>query len=145
MNDKNPYSPETWQLFLDLVEPDLDSLTQEEVRQELRASGIDCASVLDRVKSSIQKHADRAALTQASQKRERLLRPAPGPLDAVRKTRDALLDEIRKLIDPVLAQVYMNKMEKAASDNDLSSLLEDLQEAKKLNEDFEEDNGTPET
>jgi hypothetical protein len=62
-------------------------------------------------------------------------------LDPVKKTRDALLDAIRGLGNPGLAQVYMNRMEQAATDQDLQSLLEDLEQAKALENDTEGGHG----
>lgn len=141
MKDKNPYSPETWAEFLDLIGPDADGLTRDEVQQELRASGIDAAAVLGRVRNTIQRHTDRETLGQAGQKREKLLRSKPSVFDPVKKTRDALLDAIRGLGNPGLAQVYMNRMEQAATDEDLQSLLEDLEQAKALGNDPEGGDG----
>lgn len=132
MSDKPPYSPAAWEKFLEMVGPDTDSLTRDEVQKELRASGIDPTSVLNRVKNTIQRHADREALKQAAKKREEILRSNPGTLDPIKMTRDALLDAIRGLGNPGLAQVYMNRMEQAATDEDLQSLLVDLEQAKAL-------------
>lgn len=144
MSGNNPYSPETWAKFLDLVGPDADSLPREDVQQELRASGVDTDAVLNRVKNTIQRHADREALRQAAAKREELLRSKPGMLDPVKKTRDVLLEGIRGLGNPGLAQVYMNRMEQAATDEDLQSLLEDLEQAKALGNPPEDGHGEAE-
>ena len=141
MNDKPPYSPETWNKFLDLIGPDTDELTREEVQKQLRASGVDTAAILSRVRNTIQRHADRESLAQAAQKRDQLLRSQPSVLDSVKKTRDALLDAIRSLGNPGLAQVYMNRMEQAATDEDLQSLLEDLEQAKAVGNDPEGGHG----
>ena len=141
MNDKPPYSPETWNKFLDLIGPDTDELTREEVQKQLRASGVDTAAILSRVRNTIQRHADRESLAQAAQKRDQLLRSQPSVLDSVKKTRDALLDAIRSLGNPGLAQVYMNRMEQAATDEDLQSLLEDLEQAKAVGNDPEDGHG----
>ncbi len=144
MNDKNPYSPETWAKLLDLVEPDVDSLTQEEVQQELRSLGIDAAAILSRVRDTIQRHADRETLSQAAQRREILLRSKPSVFDPVKRTRDALLEAIRSLGDPGLAGVFMNRMEQAATVEDLQSLIEDLEQAKALGNDPEDGHGEAE-
>jgi hypothetical protein len=144
MSGKNPYSPEAWAELLDEVGPDADNLTQEQVQQELRAAGVDAASVLRRVKSTIQRHVDREVLGQAAQKREEILASKPRLLDLARKNRAALLDAIRDLISPQTAQVYANRLEQAATDADLKSLLEDLEQAKALGNDVKDGHGEAE-
>lgn len=144
MNEKNPYSPETWHQFLELLGPDIESLSQDEIRQILADMKIDTSSTIDRVRKRIQMHSDRVKLEQAAENRQRLLKKVFQPVFDLNLSRAELLEMIRGL-SPKLAGVYMNRMEHAATDEELRSLVEDLQQAKAIQEQQEEDDGTKET
>lgn len=141
------YSDEVWDRFFDFVFPCEDSLSRQEVQAELQRRRIDVRPALSRVKEALEARRARETLAAARETRLGLTArvsglaapigdvPSPGP-------------ELRASLQQIISQLsgneqaaYYHKLEKAASDQDLKSLLDDLHRLDLLNKD-EDDGGT---
>lgn len=129
------YSDEVWDRFFDFVLACDKGLSRDEIRAELKRRGIDAAPAFARVKEALEAVKAREALQHAKIARSSALaklRPvsaAPG---------QSLRSTLQELIGRLTGQqqaAYFHKLEKAATDNDLQSLLEDLHRL----EDFDSD------
>ena len=140
MTNMRDFDDRVWGRFFDFVFPDERDLTRDQVQAELRRQGIDMrqptaklAYVLKRARES---QDARAALEAARRRRPSLLArltgvEAPsGPI--IRETLRRMITE--RLAGPQQA-VYARKLESAASDADLKSLLEDISRLEAFSED----------
>lgn len=134
-SDLRRYSDEVWDRFFDFVLSCDKALPREEVQATLKRRGINTTTAFERVKEALKSREARAWLERARQartsslaKRRAVSRPAGQSLRAT----------LQELIGQLTGQqqaAYFHKLEKAATDNDLQSLLEDLHHL----DDFETD------
>jgi hypothetical protein len=143
MKNINDFDDRVWGLFFDFVFTDERNLTRVQVQAELRQQGIDLRDAQAKLASAL-RHARetqeaRATLEHAKQRRicllERLtgIQAPSGP--AIRATLKKMVSE--RLSGPQQA-VYARKLESAASDEDLKSLLEDISRLDAFAEDSED-------
>ena len=125
-SDLRRYSDEVWDRFFDFVLTCDKTLPRDEVHAALKRRGINPAAAFERVKEALKTREARAALERAREARPSSLakmRTVTRP--AGRSLRTTLQDIIGKLTGQQQA-AYFHKLEKAATDDDLQSLLEDL-------------------
>jgi hypothetical protein len=133
-----------WSRFFDFVFPDEETMTRAEVQAELRRLGVDLRPSLGKLRQALGHVHDsrdaRAALESARKKRLSLLVKLTGieapPSATIRET---LKRMIHKRLGGPMQAVYARKLEKAASDEDLRSLLEDISRLQTFAEDHDND------
>jgi lambda repressor-like predicted transcriptional regulator len=140
MTTMRNFDDRVWGRFFDFVFPDESNLTRDQIQAELRKQGIDMrqpaaklAFVLKRTQES---QVARAALEAARKRRPSLIARLTGVEvpsgPAIRETLKRMITE--RLAGPQQA-VYARKLESAASDADLNSLLEDISRLEAFSED----------
>jgi len=141
MSDLEAYDNKVWDRLFELLHARDETITDTEVGDELRQAGIDMHPAFRRLHEMIEQRKARQQYAQAREVRTLMmekLRPVVGPkVDDVRAG-------LRELIDRVFSgpeQVaHYHKLEKAATDEDLQSLLDDLTKLAELRR-TEDDNG----
>ncbi len=143
MKSINEYDNRVWNAFFDFVFPDDRDLTRAQVQTELRNSGVDMRPALKKLQGILrmahEAETGREALEAAAESRasvmEKLARfKAPeGP-----SIREKLRSMIADRLQGSMQAVYARKLEDAASDEDLKSLLEDIARLDALAEDGED-------
>jgi len=143
MKNINEYDDRVWSRFFDFVFPDERDLTREQVQADLRDSGVDMRPALSKLQRVLRRAREsqdaRAALESARKSRPSIvaklmgLDVPPGPV-----IREKLKDMIRNRLTGPQQAVYARKLEDAASDEDLKSLLEDLSRLEALSEGAED-------
>lgn len=143
MKTISEYDDRVWSRFFDFVFPDEQELAREQVQAELRDSGVDMRPTLAKLQGmlrNIRESEDaRAALESARKSRPSVVARLMGfkvPSGPV--IREKLKDMIRNRLTGHQQAVYARKLEDAASDEDLRSLLEDLSRLEALSEDGED-------
>lgn len=120
-----------WDRFFDFIFPDEEAMTRAEVQAELRQLGIDIRPSLTKLRQALQTAQESedamAAMESAKRRRTSVLAKLTGieapSHDAIRETLKKMISD--RLTGPTQA-VYARKLDKAASDEDLRSLLEDI-------------------
>lgn len=142
MSDLKRFSDPVWDRFFDFVFPCDESMTRAEVQEELRRLGIDVKGAVRKVQFALQSAQAKAELQAAkahrsllSEKLEHVVIPA------VKGLRDNLREMINRRFRGTVQAAYFRKLETAASDADLQSLLEDIHKLDALSED-PDDEGT---
>jgi hypothetical protein len=134
MSSINQYDDKVWDRFFDSLY--CDEPSREEVRERLRAAGIDVAPAVQRVQQALKTARARAELEAARVARRPLLERMQGIVSPVT---EQLREGLRALINERFSGsgqlAYFRKLEEAASEEDLQSLLEDLRRLEKLSED----------
>ncbi len=126
MADLKKYPDEVWDRFFGFVFPD-EPISREQVQQELKRLGLDVKRAAARVRLALQATQARAELDAARLQRPRLmekLRQVVVP--AATGLRNCLEKIIGERLQGSLQAAYFRKLESAATDDDLQSLLEDL-------------------
>lgn len=127
MADLKKYPDQVWDRFFGFVFPDDEPATREEVQRELQRLGLDVKRAVARVQLALQATQARADLEAARAQRPKLmekLSQVVAPMTAgLREHLQALIGQ--KLQGSVQA-AYFRKLEHAATDDDLQSLLEDI-------------------
>lgn len=135
MADLKKFPDPIWDRFFGFVFPDDEPVTREEVQQELQRLGLDVKRAVARVQLALQATQARADLEAARAERPRLmerLRQVVAPVaGGLREHLQALIGQ--KLQGSVQA-AYFRKLEHAATDDDLQSLLEDIYRLEALQE-----------
>jgi hypothetical protein len=127
MADLKKYPDPVWDRFFDFVFPDEEPATREEVQQELQRRGLDVRKAVAKVNLALKSVQARADLKGARARRPGLTEMLK---EMVAPVAGGLRDHLRALIggkfQGAAQAVYFRKLESAASDEDLQSLLEDL-------------------
>ncbi|HUT57749.1 MAG TPA: hypothetical protein VNA25_07840 [Phycisphaerae bacterium] len=143
MKSLDRFDERVWRRFFDFVFPDERQLTREQVQEDLSRAGIDLGPALKAIgqalKHAREAHDARAALETAKRDRPSVLQRLAGiaapPSPAIR---ERLSQMIAERFSGPLQQVYARKLESAASDDDLRSLLEDLSRLEVFSEDSDD-------
>ncbi len=127
MADLKRYSDPVWDRFFDFVFPDAELATREEVQQELRRLGLDVKRAVAKVQLALKSVQARADLEAARAQRSRLMEKIK---QVVAPVAGGLREHLQTLIEGRLRgsvqAAYFRKLEHAATDDDLQSLLEDI-------------------
>jgi len=120
------YSDQVWDRFFDFVFPCDELLTRQEVQAELQRHGVDVRPAIARVREALDAKRAREALDAARQRRSSILKTAQ---DVTAPVGQALRQSLQQIISRLSGSeqaAYFRKLETAASDGDMQSLLEDL-------------------
>jgi hypothetical protein len=134
MNSIERFDDKVWDRFFDYLY--CEEPSREEVRERLRAAGIDVAPAVQRVKQALRTSQARAHLEAARARRQPLLEKMQGIVSPVaEQLREGLRELITQRFSGTGQLAYFRKLEDAASEEDLQSLLDDLRRLEQLSED----------
>jgi DNA polymerase III delta prime subunit len=127
MSDPHRYDNRVWDRFFDLLYPCDEAVTPETARAELQRAGIDMRRASSRLQQMIEAKRAQERLVQARASRA-------GVMDTMRGIVGPKVENLRASLDDFIgrnfsgeAQVaHYHKLQKAASEEDLQSLLDDL-------------------
>lgn len=142
MNDLSQFDESVWDRFFDFVEPAESAMTHAEVQEELQRLGIDVTRAVSKVRNALEAVNARSLLQEARTKRAKLtarLNEIVAPVESTFRKRVQQL--IRKKFEGTLQAAYFRKLESAASDADLQSLLEDMYRLELFSDESEEIEG----
>jgi len=109
--------------------PDLESLDGDKINEELRKENINTDLMVSNIQQMVARKRTDIRLASAKTKREALADPlslkASESREGLKEKLVSIFQEINKT-DPQLSSAYFRKLEEV-SDEDLSSMLEDLQ------------------
>lgn len=136
MADLKRHTDATWERFFDYVFPCEEKLSREEVQQDLRRLGIDVGKAVGRVQQAIAAAKGKAELADARARRLGVVSrlgslAVPSEVDL----RDRLKGIIEGKFQGTVQAAYFRKLESAATNEDLQSLLEDIHRLEALAED----------
>jgi hypothetical protein len=135
MGDVSEFDDKVWDRFFDFLLCD-EEPSREEVQDHLRTFGIDVAPALKRVQQALQSSKARAALEAAKMARPSLVARIGQVISPVaERLRDKLHDVIARRFTGSEQAAYFRKLEGAASEEDLQSLLDDMERLETLSED----------
>ncbi len=126
MSDLSRFADPVWDRFFDFVFAEDARLSRAEVQEELRRYGIDVGPAFARIQRALKAQDARDQLTRARSARAAALERFS---QVVAPKAAALRESLRSMIERLSGEqqpVYLRKLEKAASDEDLQSLLDDL-------------------
>lgn len=130
--DLRRYSDEVWDKFFDFVFPCEDGLTRKEVQAELQRRAIDVRPAVSRVKEALEARRARESLEAERDARAGILAKVHDVNPLSRQT-SPVAPALRVSLQHIISQLsgdqqaaYYHKLEKAASDDDLRSLVDDL-------------------
>jgi KaiC/GvpD/RAD55 family RecA-like ATPase len=134
-----------WNSFFDFIFCGTETMTREEVQAELRQLGIDVGPAIQKVQHALRRAREaqdaRTALEEARLKRGSLLRKLTSiKAPSGSHIRNVLKAMISERFSAPQQEVYARKLEGAASDEDLRSLLEDIARLDALSKDQEDGN-----
>ena len=131
MKNMNHFGDRAWNRFFDFVFPDERNLGRQGVQAELKRLGIDMGPSLAKLSRMLEQTREsqdaRAALESARKERPSLLARLSG-IGALSgpEIRETLQRMIAERFTGTTQTAYARKLEGAASDEDLRSLLEDV-------------------
>ena len=127
MNHPRRDDDQTWDRFFDFVSDADDQLTRDEVGSELKKFGVDAAPAIASVKAALEARRAQARLATAKQQRAAVTAKLFG---VVSHSAEQVRTNIRSFIEERFQgsgqAAYFRKLDEAASDEDLQSLMDDL-------------------
>jgi hypothetical protein len=141
MSDLKARPDEAWERFFEYLFPCDKEATRIEVQEDLNRLGIDVRKAVDRVQKALAAAKGKAALADARAQRlsavARLGQVAPPPAEGLRERLRAMIQD---KFQGTERAAYFHKLETAATDDDLASLLADIHHLETLSEDTPGDN-----
>jgi hypothetical protein len=135
MADLKRHPDPVWERFFEFVFPCEEQLAREEVQQDLRRLGIDVGKAFSRVQQAVASARGKAELADARSRRLGVLtRIKEAVMPAVGELREHLKGLIAGKFSGTVQAAYYRKLETAATDEDLQSLLEDIHHLEALSE-----------
>jgi flagellar motility protein MotE (MotC chaperone) len=139
--DLKKYPDAVWDRFFDFAFAECASAPRAEIQQTLKKLGIDLTKAMSKVQQAIQTAKAREELASAKAKRPGLLKTLASLASPVGiGLRDKLRGVINTRFGGSVQAAYFRKLEEAASEADLQSLLEDMARLEALEQ--EEGDGT---
>lgn len=135
MTDRFRPENDVWDRFLSLLYPCDDSVTIEEIDEDLERAGIDFESAYQRVQKMIATQRARAKLASARVTRESMgsrIRDVIAP--KVENLRESVRNMIGRAGTEEQQMAYFHKLQEAATEEDLQSLFDDLEKLSALRE-----------
>jgi hypothetical protein len=145
MKDPERFDDRTWRRLFAFLAPDEKDMSRQEVDAELQHLGIDTRPGFAKIQQALKRMAAtreaRATLEAAKKERPSLL----ARLGSVASTIGALTKEnlrqiIRDRFTGTAQAAFFRKLESAASEDDLKSLLDDMTKLDALTEDHDDAN-----
>lgn len=135
MGDVSEFDDKVWDRFFDFLLCD-EEPSREEVQAQLGTFGIDVTLALKRVQQALQSSKARAALVAAKAARPSIVAKIGQVVAPVtERLREKLHDLITRRFIGSEQAAYFRKLEGAASEEDLQSLLHDMERLETLSED----------
>ena len=132
------YGDDVWDRFFDFVCLCNETLTRQEVQAELQRKGIDVRPAIARVRDALEAKRARESLATAHERRSGVLEKISDVTAPVGQALRQSLQQIISRLSGTDQAAYFHKLEKAASDEDMQSLLEDLHRLDTLSKDTED-------
>jgi len=131
MKNIEDYDNHLWESLLKFVFPDENTLSRKEVQAELQKRGIDVRPAWDKIQMALNysKETERARtkLECAKKKRPSILARANSvQVPFVPNVREQILKFIQERFTQPQQEIYCRKLESAASDEDLKTLVKDI-------------------
>lgn len=122
-----------WDRFFDFVAPDVAQMSTSELDAELQRAGVDVSKAVAQVRLALDARAAREKLARARELRATITKKVfdftLGPLEDARQI---LHQMISNCAPQAQRGVLFRKLEQAATDDDVRSLLEDIQRLDQL-------------
>ncbi len=133
---KDPTRPdcEVWDRFIELIYPINESFDEEQIDKDLERHGINVDSALVRMNSMVERFQVKKNLAEAGEKRATLSEKVR---DIIAPPLENLRSGIKELVNDLSEQkqlAYFHKLEEAASEEDLQSLMDDIRKLDALDE-----------
>jgi hypothetical protein len=118
--------------FISFVFPDEDTCTEKEIDEELRKKNISLSTAFTKIKQSLDcqaqsQSAQEALITAQTQYKSILSRISESVVPAAINVRETIIDLIKQRFSGTQQAAYFHKLEQTTNENDLKSMLEDLQ------------------
>lgn len=128
MSELKRFDEAAWDRFFEFLYPTSEQLPGSSIDDELKAAGIDVTAALRRVQKAVRSRDARRRLEIAKNKRSQLLEQLKGVAGpAVKHMREGLAEMIEQKLADSAQAAYFRKLHKTASEDDLRSLLKDLE------------------
>lgn len=124
--------------LLSFVYPDESSMTDSEVQAELKRLRINTQPAMDKILFALQKEQAQASLENAKEKRLQMLQMIQGVSATISSTREGIREWIMEHLSGSQQALYCRKLEES-SDDDLESLVEDIQCLEKLDKHLDDE------
>lgn len=140
MSDLPTQDMRVWDRFFDLLYACDETVSDAEVDADLQRAGIDMRRAVSRLQQMIEQKRARAQLARAREARNSVLDRLKGVVGpAVSDLRQGVSDLIDRLFTGPELVTHHHKLEKAASEDDLRTLMDDLSKLAALREQRERD------
>jgi hypothetical protein len=142
MSDLRPHNQQVWDRLIDLLYACDESVTDADVEAELKQAGIDISPAIRRLNEMMKQRVARQELARAGASHKLIvarLARVVGP--TVADLRAGVQEFIARTFSGPEQVAHFHKLEKAASDEDLQSLMDDLTRLASLKQ-SEGDNGS---
>lgn len=127
------FDNQVWDRFFDFVTPDVALMSTGELDAELQRAGIDPSKAISQVKHALDARHARAKLAHAKASRATITQKL---LDSVLEPMKDAREIVHRMISTCAPQeqrgVLYRKLEQAATDDDVRSLLEDIKRLESL-------------
>jgi predicted TIM-barrel fold metal-dependent hydrolase len=128
MSNFRKFDDRLWDRFFEFIETVEEPRSMAEVDNELRRRGIDVAPTVERVLKAVHAAAARSALARARENRPTVIaRLAALAAPMASGLREQLREVIAKRFEGSVRAAYFSKLERAASEQDLQTLLQDIE------------------
>ncbi|MFO0860537.1 MAG: hypothetical protein U0570_08265 [Phycisphaerales bacterium] len=127
------FDNQVWDRFFDFVTPDVAVMSMSELDAELQRAGIDPSKAMAQVKTALEARQARAMLAQARETRAMITKKVLDcALAPMKEAREILHQMISTCAPQAQRGVLFRKLEQAATEDDVRSLLEDIQRLERL-------------
>jgi hypothetical protein len=133
MSDLHAHSQKVWDRLFDLLYTCEEAITDAEVDADLKQAGIDMRPAFRRLNEMIEQKKARLQFVQARQVRASMmdkLRDVVGP--TVTDLRSGVREFINRVFSGSEQVAHFHKLDQAATDEDLRSLMDDLTKLSEL-------------
>jgi hypothetical protein len=140
MSDLQPHNKKVWDRLFDLFYTCDDSVSDAEVDAELKQAGLEMRPAFRRLSEMIEQRRARQQFAQASERRQSMIDKIHGVVaPKVTDLRNGVRDFIDRVFSGPEQVAHYHKLEKAATEEDLQSLMDDLTRLAELHQSKEKD------
>jgi hypothetical protein len=140
MSDLQPHNKKVWDRLFDLFYTCDDSVSDAEVDAELKQAGLEMRPAFRRMSEMIEQRRARQQFAQASERRQSMIDKIQGVVaPKVTDLRNGVRDFIDRVFSGPEQVAHYHKLEKAATEEDLQSLMDDLTRLAELHQSKEKD------
>lgn len=127
------FDNQAWDRFFDFVAPDVAQMSTSELDAELQRAGVDVSRAVAQVRLALDARAAREKLARAREMRATITKAVCDfTLGPMKDARQILHQMISTCAPQAQRGVLFRKLEQAATDDDVRSLLEDIQRLEQL-------------